>query len=114
MGGDQLRTSHGKPVWWTADKGRTCDNVGKEFGKLLRKLGIYRPGLSFYALRRTFETVAGGTRDQVAVDLCMGHADNSMAATYRQTVETDRIQAVSDHMRNWLTECRKHEICSAS
>ena len=38
--------------------------VTQEFCKLLTRLGLKRPGVSFYALRHTFETVAGGSRDQ--------------------------------------------------
>ena len=46
-------------------KRKTCsdDPLGKEFAKLLISLKVKRPGLSFYALRRTFETVRGDRRD---------------------------------------------------
>ena len=40
---------------------------------------IHRPGLGFYAFRHTFETIGGESRDQVAVNHIMGHADVSMA-----------------------------------
>ncbi len=45
-------------------------------------MGIKRAGLSFYALRHTFETVAGETKDQVAVDAIMGHVNGTMATHY--------------------------------
>lgn len=76
--------------------------VTKEFRKLLNKLKLHRPGLGFYALRHTFETIAGGCRDQVAVDLVMGHADQSMGAVYRERVEDARLVDAVNHARKWL------------
>jgi integrase len=68
----------------------------------LDALGIHRPGLSFYALRRTLATIAGAARDQVAVDYIMGHAKADMASVYREAVDDDRLRAVSDHVHDWL------------
>lgn len=76
--------------------------ISKEMTKHLRNIGIYRPGLSFYSLRRTFESVAGGIRDQVAVDFLMGHNDQTMAARYREYIEDGRLRAVVEHVRQWL------------
>jgi integrase len=61
-------------------------------------------GRSFYDLRRTFQTVAEGARDLVAVQSIMGHApaDSDMSAIYRQKVDDDRLRAVTDHVRKWL------------
>ena len=70
--------------------------------KLLDQLKLHRPGLGFYALRHTFETIAGGSRDQVAVNHIMGHADQSMAEVYREHIEDDRLVAVTDHVWDWL------------
>jgi hypothetical protein len=36
------------------------------------------------------------------VDAIMGHADESMAAQYREEIGDDRLQAVVAHVRNWL------------
>ncbi len=73
-----------------------------EFGKLLQRLGLKRPGLNFYAIRHTFETVAGESRDQVTVDAVMGHADSSMSAHYRERISDERLQAVVQFVRSWL------------
>lgn len=95
-------TSHGKPVWWETDVGAKCDNVGKAFQKLCKKLVIHKPGRSYYSLRRTYETVAGNSKDQVAVNYAMGHSDESMAAIYRQGIDDERSIAVAEHVRQWL------------
>jgi integrase len=76
--------------------------VSKEMRKLLRSLSLHRPGLGFYALRHTFETIGGGTRDQVAVDVIMGHDRGDMASVYRERIDDDRLLAVVNHVRAWL------------
>ncbi|HUY33786.1 MAG TPA: hypothetical protein VMV69_13640 [Pirellulales bacterium] len=76
--------------------------VAKETRKLLDTCKLHRPGRGFYAIRHTFETIGGASRDQVAVDHVMGHADASMAATYSERVDDDRLRAVAEHMRGWL------------
>ena len=76
--------------------------VVQECIKLLKKLKMHRRGLGFYTLRHTFETVAGGAKDQVAVNALMGHVDESMAANYREKIEDDRLEAVTKHVHKWL------------
>ena len=78
------------------------DAISKEMAKLLKGLGLRRPGLNFYSLRHTFETIGGGARDQVAVDHIMGHARDDMASVYRERISDDRLKAVTDHVRKWL------------
>ena len=60
------------------------------------------PCISFYALRHTFETIAGESRDQVAVNAGMGHVDTTMAAAYRERVLEVRLKAVVETVRAWL------------
>ena len=87
---------------WAKD---TRDNpVSVECTRLLKEVGIHRKGLSFYALRHTFETVGGESRDQIAVDAVMGHvaADSDMSAVYRERISDERLIAVTDHVRRWL------------
>jgi integrase len=89
-------------LMWTKD---TADSpVTKETAKLLKALKLHRPGLNFYALRHTFETIGGESRDQVAVDAIMGHAPRGgdMASVYREKVSDERLKAVTDHVRSWL------------
>jgi integrase len=76
--------------------------VTQEFRKLLDKLKLHRPGLGFYAIRHTFETIAGGSLEQVAVNHIMGHADSSMSGVNRERIEDKRLVAVTEHVRQWL------------
>lgn len=83
-------------------KGVHANPLSHRFNKLLRTLGLRCPRLGFYTLRHTFETVAGGSKDQVAVDAIMGHVDPSMAAEYRHGIDDGRLRAVVEHVRRWL------------
>jgi integrase len=82
--------------------GTAKDGIGKALNKVLTQLGTKRPGVGFYALRHGFETVAGETGDQVAVDAIMGHTDNSMAGKYRERISDERLERVVNHVRQWL------------
>ncbi len=90
---------------------RMSDFIGKTFSKLLKELGLHRPGIGFYSLRHAFETVAGDSKDQVAVDHIMGHAPagSDMAAVYRERIDDDRLVAVTEHVRRWLFGDTKQE-----
>jgi integrase len=91
-------TKRGVP--WAKSK---CDNpISNQTAKLLRALGIHRPGLGFYALRHTFETIGGEARDQVAVDAIMGHTRDDMASVYRERISDDRLRSVTETVRRWL------------
>ncbi|HUQ69910.1 MAG TPA: tyrosine-type recombinase/integrase [Planctomycetaceae bacterium] len=82
--------------------GNPDDAVAKAFAKLLSTTGLKRDGLNFYALRHTFETVAGESLDQVAVDALMGHARENMASAYRERISDGRLMAVVNQIREWL------------
>src|ERR1700676_4771639 len=79
-----------------------CMSPFPHFTNLMKSLDVHRDGVGFYTLRHVFRTVADGARDPVAIDLIMGHADPSMGGHYRERVEDSRLQAVTDHVRNWL------------
>jgi integrase len=78
------------------------DIINTNTWAILKRLKMKRDGLSFYALRHTFETIGGGAKDQIAVDYIMGHQSPGMGTNYRQMIEDDRLQAVVDHVRRWL------------
>ncbi|HZZ77241.1 MAG TPA: tyrosine-type recombinase/integrase [Gemmataceae bacterium] len=80
--------------------------ITHECRKLLNKLKI-NGSRNFYAIRHSFETIGGDSRDQVAVNAIMGHDDGSMASTYRERIEDDRLQAVVAHVRAWLFDKKK-------
>ena len=83
-------------------KNTSTNPVSQEMRKVLVALKFHRPGVGFYALRHTFETIAGESRDQVAVNHIMGHADNTMAGVYRERVSDERLRDVTNHVRKWL------------
>ena len=86
---------------WSKETSK-ANPIFAEFRKLLVRLGLHRPGLGFYALRHTFETIGGDSRDQVAVDHIMGHSRNDMASVYRERIDDARLVAVVNHVRSWL------------
>ncbi len=89
---------------WEPRKG--SDNpVSKEMAKLLQKTGLKRPGLNFYALRHTFQTIGAQTLDKDAVRYIMGHVEDAadMSAVYNEQRPSDeRLRKVTDHARDWL------------
>jgi integrase len=92
-------TKYGGP--WTTDGSNA---LSQRFRKLLDAEKLYRPGISFYTLRHVFQTIAGESKDQVAVGHVMGHVDASMAATYRERISNERIETVCGQVRTWLLE----------
>ncbi len=101
-------------VFITATGGRwhkqTGDNpISKETRKLVDAIGL-ADGRNFYALRHTFETIAGESKDQVAVDHIMGHARDDMASVYRERISDERLKAVSEYVRKWVFEVKEEVV----
>jgi integrase len=81
------------------------DNViSKELAKITKDLGFHRPGLSFYALRHTFQTIAEESGDATATSFIMGHVPRSedMAAVYRERMNRKRLVRTVKYVRRWL------------
>ncbi len=68
----------------------------------MKDVGIHRAKIGFATLRHVFRTVADGCRDQVAINLIMGHADPTMGAVYRERIDDSRLRAVSEYVHGWL------------
>jgi integrase len=90
----------------------THDAVKTAMQRAMQKAGIDMPGLGFYGLRRSFETIGSGSGHQVAVDHIMGHAplSSDMGAVYRQGVPDEALEKVTDHVRDWLFGAQKKSI----
>lgn len=94
-------THRGEP-WVRKTETEWTDWIADYTWRTLNRIGLYRPGLSFYSLRRTFRTIADESRDEPAIDLVMGHSRSDMGSVYRQRIGDDRIQAVCERVRSWL------------
>ena len=94
---------------WPDD--RADNGVGVDFGKLLKAVGLHRPGRGFYALRHTFQTIGDGARDPVATSSVMGHCPpaRDMASVYREGIDDSRLVGVVSHVRKWLFGADKTE-----
>lgn len=55
------------------------------------EFSMYVKGTGFYTLRHCFETYAGDSKDQVAVDYIMGHDNGAMANIYREDIDRERL-----------------------
>lgn len=94
-----FKTKYGNE-WVRHTRTSVTDSVGREFAKLRLHTGVSRHG--FYALRHTFRTVVDPLPDKVAIDRIMGHADNSIAAHYREHIDPSRLEVVTSHVFRWL------------
>ena len=95
-------TKQGRPWVRMTPNGKPIDAVCPRFSLLLSKVGAKRPGLGFYALRHTTETIGSAAGDQIALNHIMGHVDDSMAATYRERIDDERLLVVTNHIHAWL------------
>lgn len=90
-------------------EGARSNSISQAFTKLAKKAGVHRPGLSFYAIRHTFRTVADRTRDVNAVRRIMGHVDDSIDETYIEEHSGSlsrhaqrSIREVCEYVRRWF------------
>ena len=91
-------TTRGRP-WLTLG---TANPVSVAARNAMKAVGVHREGIGFATLRHVFRTIADGSRDQVAIDRIMGHADPSMGDVYRERIDDSRLLAVVEHVRRWL------------
>ena len=92
-------TKHEHP--WTS---KTGSPVSTEFGRLLKHCSLTRDGLNFYALRHTFQTVADGSPQSPGHECHHGPRPQGRrhSAVYREEIQDDRLQAIVDHVHQWL------------
>lgn len=90
---------------WFKENGKS-DPISVAFRKLTDQVGCRREGVGFYGLRHTFETIAGNSKDQIAVNYVMGHVDASMSQVYREGIDPRRIKAVCEFVRRWFLRGR--------
>lgn len=91
-------TTRGRP-WLSRGQANPVSVAAR---KVMKEVGIHREKIGFAVLRHVFRTIADGARDQVAINLIMGHSDGSMGAVYRERVDDARLVAVTEHVRAWL------------
>jgi integrase len=80
----------------------TSSPISRLFKLRLRVLDLYRPGVSFYALRHVHRTIADEAHDQPAANALMGHVGAGMDVVYRERISDARLQAVVSHIHSWL------------
>ena len=90
-------------------RGTRKDSLSPAFNKLLKSTGVSING-GLYVRRHTFRTVADETLDKVAIDHIMGHADWSIAETYREKIADERLERVVNHVRDWLLVGREASV----
>ncbi len=95
-------SGHGGSMLAVSESGARGDLIGSGFKRLAIAAGIHKTGMGYYWIRHSFQTVADGVKDPVAVSAIMGHVDGSMAGQYREGIEDARLRAVTDHVHHWL------------
>lgn len=83
-------------------------SISRNFQGALQTVGAQRAGASFYSLRHSFATVAREANDDAAVRIIMGHVDDSILdENYTHRFPRERLDTVSEHVRQWLFGGRK-------
>lgn len=105
--GPVFRTERGLPLVRMKEGGEAgvvgSDRITEPFARLRKDLGIFRSGVGFYCLRRTFRTVSDELGDIHAVCRIMGHRlTGPMATHYVRSIDPKRLKAVTNHVRKWL------------
>jgi integrase len=95
-------SGHGRKLIRVNESGRTTDLTAAGFRRARKSAGVDRKGIGFYWLRHTFQTIGDGARDAVATSAIMGHVDSSMAGSYREGIDDERLLAVVEHVRQWV------------
>jgi integrase len=98
-------TRFGNP--WKSTGQSSYGPISIAMARLLKRLKLHRPGLNFYALRHTFQTIGENAGDGVAraVNYIMGHTPltRDMGAVYREKPPSDdQLRTVTDHVHAWL------------
>jgi integrase len=83
-------------------KRNSISYIGVKFRQLLEANKMYHKGRGFYDLRHVFRTVADNTLDRVAINLIMGHVNNSMGDGYVDYINPERLVKVTNYVHDWL------------
>ena len=80
------------------------DAIATTLKRIMARKSIALPGVGFYGLRRSFETIGSETGNQVAVDHIMGHvpASSDMGAVDRPHGAESALRQVTEHVHDWL------------
>jgi integrase len=76
--------------------------ISKGFADLATEAKVKRVNLTYYSLRHTYQTVADEALDFVATQIVMGHKRSSISDNYRGRISDQRLEAVTEHVRQWL------------
>jgi integrase len=90
----------------TERRGTNLDGIQTHFRHYAGKADVKLPG-GFYVLRHTHRTHADAVKDRRAADAIMGHIDPTMGGHYVEEVADERLEAVTNHVRQWLLGGRK-------
>jgi integrase len=94
---------NGDPIRGKMSNSTICDAMKDT----MEKAGCYIRGRSFYGLRHTFSTIAGGACDLQAKEYIMGHATPAkefapQSKNYDHAMAENRLRHVSNYVRDWL------------